>query len=229
MKSPLLITLLVVFVATPLVVIGMFYLCESMPITEEARFLEAIAKQEKIRAEEIEEAKREAEEEKLPITTEVEERPRGEDVEATERSKKEGNDADVASLRRRAERGDAEAQFELANVYLKRDDPNKGLEWLRKAAEAGHAGAQATIGSIYCSGLGVAKDPAEAFKWCCKALAQGTLSEVGEKTLVKTIREIRKGMTDDEFKRLFIRLVDNGELSIDELKKASSIAKSQNS
>src|SRR5205809_541257 len=83
----------------------------------------------------------------------------------------------VAELTQKAEAGDAQAQFELANAYQKgngieRNDPI-AFEWCRKAAEQGHAKAQNTLGMMYRQGMGISPDKEEAFRWYQKAAKQG--------------------------------------------------------
>src|SRR5262245_23852531 len=77
-------------------------------------------------------------------------------------------DPDVAALSRRAESGDAAAQFELGVRYVN----GKGVErdevtavaWIRKAADQGYLEAQFNLGLMYADGNGVAQDSAEAVK-----------------------------------------------------------------
>src|SRR5674476_586003 len=78
---------------------------------------------------------------------------------------------------RRAEKGDANAQFVLGRKY----DIGKGVpqdyaeaaKWYRMAAEQGHAEAQFNLGMLYDEGRGVSQDYAEAAKWYRKAKDQG--------------------------------------------------------
>ncbi len=76
-----------------------------------------------------------------------------------------------------AERGDAEAQFELGLMYdegygVSRDN-QEAAKWYRKAAEQGDAGAQYLLGYMYDKGKGVPQNYQEAFKWTRKAADQG--------------------------------------------------------
>ena len=81
---------------------------------------------------------------------------------------------------RRAEKGDAKAQFVLGLKY----DTGKGVpqdsaeaaKWYRKAAEQGYADAQFNLGTMYDEGRGVHQDYAEAAKWYRKAKDQGVAS-----------------------------------------------------
>ena len=77
----------------------------------------------------------------------------------------------------RAERGDAEAQFELGIMYENGEglpeDHSEAANWYRKAAEQGHAQAQLFLGLMYEEGKGLPEDHAEAANWYGKAAEQG--------------------------------------------------------
>ena len=79
-------------------------------------------------------------------------------------------------LRRKAEAGDAKAQFDLAEAYSEGNgvtkDSTKGMEWLRRSALQGYAGAQVVLGYMYQKGINIEKDPSEAAKWYKKAASQ---------------------------------------------------------
>lgn len=88
---------------------------------------------------------------------------------------------DLAFLQRRAEAGNAEAQFKLAEAYYGSDaikitglkpDFQQGLEWLQKAALHGYAPAEYALGVVHADGLRVPKDPHEAAHWFQKAARQ---------------------------------------------------------
>lgn len=82
--------------------------------------------------------------------------------------------AGLNELGARAQTGDAEAQYELGKIYMKKEykDYVKANAWLLKAAEQGHVKAQTEIGYNYYAGLGTAKNLEEAEKWFNKAAAQ---------------------------------------------------------
>ena len=67
-----------------------------------------------------------------------------------------------------AERGDAEAQYRLADCYAKAKgverDYEKAFGWMMKSAEQGYPLARLCIGLYYEGGIGVRKDHAEAKK-----------------------------------------------------------------
>jgi uncharacterized protein len=81
------------------------------------------------------------------------------------------------SVKQLAEKGNAEAQLKLAQMYQEGKGVAQNLQeavnWSRKAAEQGVAQAQFLLGQMYASGKGVAKDVKEAAKWLQKAADQG--------------------------------------------------------
>ena len=83
---------------------------------------------------------------------------------------------DFDVLRRKAEAGDAKAQFDLAEAYSLGNgvakDSAKGMEWLKKSATQGFAGAQVVLGIMLQKGINTEKDPSEAAKWYRKAARQ---------------------------------------------------------
>ncbi len=84
-----------------------------------------------------------------------------------------------AELQKKAEAGDAEAQFYLGNRWHLNSegvimvDKAKKVEWIQKAAAQGHAKAQFNLGWMYADGEGVPKDAVKAVEWFQKAAAQG--------------------------------------------------------
>lgn len=81
------------------------------------------------------------------------------------------------SVQSAAERGNARAEYELAQCYARgsgvRQDYVKAVAYLRQSAEQGYADAQTSLGSCYARGLGVKSDFSEALQWYRKAAAQG--------------------------------------------------------
>lgn len=84
---------------------------------------------------------------------------------------------DFAIIRRKAEAGDAKAQFDLASAYSQgtgvAKDRAKGIEWLKRSALQGYAGAQVVLGYMFQRGIEMEKDPFEAARWYKKAARQG--------------------------------------------------------
>jgi TPR repeat protein len=76
----------------------------------------------------------------------------------------------------KAEKGDAVAQFNLANDYLYgrgvTQDKAEAMEWYRKAAKQNVAPAQYNLGCFYRDGINVVQDYFEAVKWYRKAAEQ---------------------------------------------------------
>ena len=74
----------------------------------------------------------------------------------------------IAQIRKKAEAGDAAAQFQLGQLYirgniragLERDD-EQAAQWLRKAAEQAHQPAQYVLG-VFCQSAG---DDVGAYVW----------------------------------------------------------------
>jgi len=85
--------------------------------------------------------------------------------------------ADPSRYAEAAEKGDAEAQYNLGMCYGQDENGNKdyamSAKWLGKAATQGHAKAQFTLAWCYQEGNGVRKDAAKAFELYGKAAEQG--------------------------------------------------------
>ena len=76
-----------------------------------------------------------------------------------------------------AERGNAQAQFNLGMMYENgqgvRQDYAEALRWYRKAAEQGYAKAQYNLGLMYANGHGVHQDFHLSKEWFGKACDGG--------------------------------------------------------
>lgn len=83
----------------------------------------------------------------------------------------------IEELQGWAEKGDADAQFELGLRLLTgeglKKDEKKGAEWLEKAASQKHLRAQFLLGSLFEDGIGVKKNEALAFEWYQRAAHNG--------------------------------------------------------
>lgn len=81
-----------------------------------------------------------------------------------------------------AERGDPEAQFNLAVAYVKGNgverDMNVAVTWFERAAGQGVVSAQSKLGLLYATGDGVALDRIEAYKWLVVASRQGEVAAI---------------------------------------------------
>ena len=85
-------------------------------------------------------------------------------------------------LRRRAEAGDADAQYKLARTYpnswdFSNTDNTKEVKemihWIKLSAEQGNPEAEYHLANCFQYGKGVTADPAESVLWYRKAAAQG--------------------------------------------------------
>jgi hypothetical protein len=86
-------------------------------------------------------------------------------------------DQNLDAIRHKAEAGDANAQFHLAQAYIEgkdmAKDPAQGLAWLRKSADQGYFGAEYALAYMYLNGAEkLRKDQHEAAKWFLKAAKQ---------------------------------------------------------
>lgn len=83
----------------------------------------------------------------------------------------------LRDLRRRAQGGDAEAQFELGAKYATGEDVaqdySEGVKWFTRAAEGGQVLAAATLGAYYWAGRGVPQDDVSAYMWSSIARQEG--------------------------------------------------------
>src|SRR2546425_9859263 len=83
----------------------------------------------------------------------------------------------LAQLQKGADSGDADAQFNLGELYFKGEgvpqDYAQARQWWEKAAAQGDAKAQNNLGWLYANGMGVPQDYAQARQWYEKAATQG--------------------------------------------------------
>ena len=104
-------------------------------------------------------------------------------------------------IKAKAERGDAQSQYELGAAYSFSQlglvaDEVEAYKWFRKAAEQNLAPAQYNLGICYFKGDGVAKDYVEAYKWLLLAAAQRHEEAKKGMTLIEDTRtreEIAEG------------------------------------
>ena len=84
--------------------------------------------------------------------------------------------AQFEATKAKAETGDAQAQYNLADCYLVGQgvakDEVEAVNWYRKAADQNYVLAEDDLGICYAIGLGVAKDDVKALKWWRKAAQQ---------------------------------------------------------
>ncbi len=80
----------------------------------------------------------------------------------------------TAWFRKAAEQGHANAQFNLASLHYARKEYAPAASWYRRSAEQGNALAQIRLARLYAEGLGLARDPVQAFKWFAIAIVRGS-------------------------------------------------------
>ena len=84
---------------------------------------------------------------------------------------------DFAETKKKAETGDANAQYNLGIMYYEPNgvprDYAEAMSWYRKAADQGLASAQYKLGWMYYKGDGVQKDLVQAHLWFNIGAANG--------------------------------------------------------
>ena len=96
----------------------------------------------------------------------------------------------VEIMKKRAEQGNANAQFILGGMYAYGEgvpeDDAEAVRWYRMAAEQGYANAQNNLGVMYANGEGVPEDYVQAYAWYSIAAAQDNELAEGNKEKVAT-------------------------------------------
>ena len=86
----------------------------------------------------------------------------------------------LTNFRSAAEKGDADAQFNLGLMYDQglavAQNHTQAAHWYTLAAKQGHTNAQVALGFMYQSGQGVTQDPQAAFEWLVRA-TEGSLAQ----------------------------------------------------
>jgi hypothetical protein len=100
-----------------------------------------------------------------------------------------------------AQKGDPQAQYELAGFYhygyVGSNDFAKALKWYRASAQQGYADSMVGLSVMYLGGQGVAKDRREAFVWL--NLAAQYMADKNALAKVKNVRdEIGRTLTKDD-------------------------------
>ena len=133
-----------------------------------------------------------------------------------------------AEIVKRAQAGDAEAQFLLGNGYYYGShgltiNYKEAVKWLAKSAEQGFTKARLTLGVCYYDGKGVAKNEKEALKCWIKAADEG---DVRAQVELGLLYETGKGVTQDykEAVKWYTKAAEQGE---ERAKKALELLKSK--
>ena len=82
-------------------------------------------------------------------------------------------DPDVIELIKSADSGDANAQNDLAVLFLENNQPKSAVFWLELAAKQDLADAMHWLGRCYLEGNGLTKDNNLALMWIAKAASLG--------------------------------------------------------
>jgi len=97
---------------------------------------------------------------------------------------KQTEDFQISDLSRKAEQGDAAAQYNLGMLYYEghgvMQDYATARQWWEEAAAQGNAWARYRLGVLYNKGRGVPQDDATAREWFGKSAAQRVSSSVKE-------------------------------------------------
>lgn len=72
-----------------------------------------------------------------------------------------------------ADAGDADAQNDLAQLFLDADRPDIALHWLKLAVDQDHPDAMHNLSSLHIKGIGLPKDEASGLMWLAKAATLG--------------------------------------------------------
>ncbi len=107
----------------------------------------------------------------------------------------------LEQLLRRAQQGEASAQWQLGIMYYGGlgvpKDYQEAVKWFRKAADQGFDDAQYNLGVMYAHGEGVPKDYVLAHVWINLAVANSTEEDVSELG-VKRRDELEENMTPEQ-------------------------------
>jgi uncharacterized protein len=100
----------------------------------------------------------------------------------------------VKWCRKAAEQGQARAQGQLGDMYLKgwgvSQDYAAAATWCRKAADQGDAVAQLLLGALYNNGQGVPSDYVQAYKWLSLAASAYSASKRVNGNKAVSIRDL---------------------------------------
>lgn len=96
---------------------------------------------------------------------------------AVQKAVKPATEQELATILKRADAGNADAQLRLGLMYHVGRGVSKDVvmaaNWYQKAAAQGKVEAQNRLGAMYLEGVGVPKDPAVGIEWLQKAATQG--------------------------------------------------------
>ena len=82
---------------------------------------------------------------------------------------------DDISLIIQADAGDANAQNDLALLFLAGSEPSIAIYWLTLSAKQNHSDAMQLLGACYATGTGLGQDKNKAMTWISKAATLGSV------------------------------------------------------
>lgn len=85
--------------------------------------------------------------------------------------------------------GNAEAQTDLALLFLDAGKPEIGLHWLTLAADQGHTDAMHHLSKLYIQGSGIPKNDSLGLMWLAKAASLGHLIANEQITALSRLRK----------------------------------------
>ena len=111
-------------------------------------------------------------------------------------------------LQKAAEHDHVRAMFILGNWYLSKQrgieyNPRKAAWWFRRAADKGDAWGMFHLGECYENGIGIKKDPDEAYLWYCRAVTASPEDEqlyqsVQNRFFDTNMKEIREKLLKED-------------------------------
>jgi TPR repeat protein len=127
----------------------------------------------------------------------------------------------VKWLRKAADQGHAEAQYNLGQLYREStgvpQDYAQAASWFRKAADQGNIGAQNNLGGMYENGWGVPKDDIEAYAWYNLAAVSNVVARKNRDNVARRLPSGAQLLAQQRSKQLQ-QQIENRE--IERLKKA---------
>jgi TPR repeat protein len=124
---------------------------------------------------------------------------------------------DFAATKKKAEAGDAKAQFNLGLRYQKgvpygfNKDADEAVKWYRLAADQGNAHAQYKLGEMYDEGDGVPKDYAEAVKWFRLAAEQGLFTAISSLSFMYISKVEASAKDEAEIDKWYRKAAEQGD------------------
>lgn len=110
-----------------------------------------------------------------------------------------GTTKDVVSTRALADKGDADAQFNLGSIYLTGvgapPDYSEAFIWFQKSADQGNESSQYNLGSMYYTGTATDRDFSKAYLWYSLAAVNGNQFAIDARDAVAkeiTVDELSK-------------------------------------